>query len=202
MAYALYGMPLLIHAVAWWLAGLVADAWWAAGWPWALLVLAAAVLLRTRRLEPLLLPAALLVAWSSRAERDGCTHRVHSHLQQERAVSLHVHEVTRGTGRRPTTARGTIADNIGLNRCVVSATVQFVVSDTMPLRASAGVTLRLKAHSLHVGTGLRLSEARVTGTLAERDLLLAWRAKLGQVIDDRFRRRAPLVRALLIADQH
>ena len=201
MAYALYGMPSLIHAVAWWLAGLIADTWWQTGWPWALLALAGAVLLRTRRLEPLLLPAALLAAWSGRTEREQCTRVLHERGVQHGALWLVVLDVDSGSGRQPTRARGTVADARVRAHCEVSATVQFAATDSSARRLRAGATVRLVARALRTTAGLRLTDAAVVQVVAGRRPLIAWRAELGRVIDARFRSRAPLVRALLIADQ-
>jgi len=201
MAYALYGMPLLIHAVAWWIAGLMADAWWQSGWPWVLPVLAVAVVLRTRRLEPLLLPAAMLVAWSSRTEHERCARTLHAQLVRQDTLWLVVTEVDPDGTRRPTRARGTVADAGQRARCRVGATVQFAPADSSAQRLRPGMTVRLHARSLRTSAGLRLTDAGIVDVARGHSLLVAWRATLGRVIDERFRSRAPLVRALLIADQ-
>ncbi len=201
MAYALYGMPLLVHAVAWWITGLIADAWWPTGWPWAVLALAAAVVWRTRRLEPLLLPAALLAGWSSRTERARCASALHAQFVQDKALWLFVTDVQAGTSRRPTQARGRVTDAPRRARCTVNVTVQFMPTDSTARRLGAGATVRIRARSLRTTSGLRLTGALVMSAVGARSSLVAWRATLGQVIDAHFRSRAPLVRALLIADQ-
>ena len=202
MTYALYGMPLLIHAVTWWLVGLFADAWWAAGWPWSALALAAAVMLRTRRLEPLLLPVALLVAWSSRTERERCARLLHERLVHGEQVWLSILEVDAGSNRRSGTVRGTVSETPDHPRCTTKTTVQFAMVDSASARVAAGTSVRVLARSIRTSAGLRLTDARVSERAAGRARLVVWRARLGQVIDAQFRRRAPLVRALLIADQH
>lgn len=202
MAYALYGMPLLIHAVAWWLAGLLADAWWSTGWPWFGLALAAAVMLFTRRLEPVLLPVALLVAWSSRAERDRCARALHERLVRGEQVWLRILEVDPGATRSSTKARGTVSETRGHARCATNASVQFAMGDSVSVRVAAGTGVRMYARSIRTSAGLRLTDARVTEHAAAREPFVVWRSRLGQLIDAQFRSRAPLVRALLIADQH
>ncbi|MFN9999606.1 MAG: ComEC/Rec2 family competence protein, partial [bacterium] len=74
--------------------------------------------------------------------------------------------------------------------------------DSASARVAAGTSVRVLARSIRTSAGLRLTDARVSERAAGRARLVVWRARLGQVIDAQFRRRAPLVRALLIADQH
>jgi competence protein ComEC len=65
----------------------------------------------------------------------------------------------------------------------------------------AGDRVQIRAVSLRTARGLRLTEGATHGVAVSRDPWRAWRARLGDTIDAVFRTRAPLVRALLIADQ-
>lgn len=207
MPYALYDMPLLIHATAWWLAGLLADAWWDSSpplpvpLPVLLLIGALVVMLRSRRIEPLLLPVALVAAWSSRTERDRCLALAQREVQQGHIVWLRISTVEPPRGRRPRTATGTVSERASRARCGVRALVQFAAVNAGTPTVAPGALLPLRATSLRTGQTLRLTNAEVEGAAAGQSPLIAWRARLGRTIDQQFRSRAPLVRALLIADQ-
>jgi competence protein ComEC len=66
--------------------------------------------------------------------------------------------------------------------------------------AVAGAWVQVHATRLTTGQLLRLDEARVVPT-GSVDWLQGWRARTGRTIDTLFAERAPLVRALLVADQ-
>jgi competence protein ComEC len=80
--------------------------------------------------------------------------------------------------------------------CRVPATMS-VASGVAP----AGAWVTVRAHRLSSGQVLRLDEAVLTPTGAV-DRVHGWRGRTGATIDTLWRDRAPLVRALLIADQH
>lgn len=194
-------MPLLIHAVAWWLAGLFIAEWQPSPAPWLLAALAAAVVLRTRRMEPVLALAGLVVAASARVESETCRSALHATLQRGDTAWVAFEETTAGNGRRPAQGRGFAHERAVAPRCRVRVTVQWSVADSTAV-PQAGDMIGLQATALRTGNGLRLSAAHSATGFGPRDRWRAWRARLGRTIDDVFRHRAPLVRALLIADQH
>ncbi len=67
--------------------------------------------------------------------------------------------------------------------------------------APAGAWVRVNAHRLSSGRVLRLDDAEVQAT-GSVDWIRGWRGRTGVTIDSLFGERAPLVRALLVADQH
>ncbi len=83
-----------------------------------------------------------------------------------------------------------------LSTCRVAATVS--VKDGI---APAGAWVRVSAHRLSSGRVLRLDDAIIEPTGAV-DWVFGWRGRTGNTIDSLFGERAPLVRALLVADQH
>lgn len=83
-----------------------------------------------------------------------------------------------------------------LRRCRVAATVS--VRDG---EAAAGDWVRVEARRRLAGRTLRLDEAELRPT-GRTDRVHGWRGRTGLVVDALFRDRAPLARALLVADQH
>ena len=203
-----------MHAVAWWVLGLLTARWWHTPIPGLLLVAAGGVLIRFRRLEALLLPIALAVAWADARATQHCLTRLEATLRREGTVWLTVVTMQPGVGRRPPRARGEVGEVANGARCHASATVEFAVpADGGRGRSLDGVAVdhvrvpqpgervEITATVLRTASGVRLSNAVVRGRLAGRQWQEAWRASLGHTIDSAFGRRAPLVRALLIADQ-
>lgn len=80
--------------------------------------------------------------------------------------------------------------------CRVPATVS-IKSGIAP----AGAWVRVRAHRLSSGSVLRLDDAEIAHTGAV-DWIAGWRGRTGVTIDSLWGARAPLVRALLVADQH
>ena len=204
MAHALCAMPSLVHAVSWWLAGLFAGAWWHTVLPWLLLAAAAVVCVRVRRVEPLLLPAALGAAWSAGTRQQACRSLLEARLQRGDAVWIAVQEMPVSSGRRPPQGRGVGAEQVRGGRCTVPVSLHFAVAraDSVPRALpTPGQLVRVHGHSLRTTRGLRITAASADVERMPPIRMLAWRAALGQTIDATFRQRAPLVRALLIADQ-
>ncbi|AMW04772.1 DNA internalization-related competence protein ComEC/Rec2 [Gemmatimonas phototrophica] len=193
-------MPLLIHAVAWWLAGLFVAEWRHTPAPWLLLAGALAVVVRARRVEPLLAIAGMVVATSAQVELTRCQGLLHASLQRGDTVWIALAETHPSRGRRAAQGRGVVHERVHAPRCRVPATVQWSPLDSQPLPA-AGSTAGIAAMSLRTNGALRLSMARTTRATGVRNPWRAWQARLGRTIDEAFRQRAPLVRALLIADQ-
>lgn len=193
-------MPLLVHAVCWWLAGLYVAAWAHAPVPYILLCVAALVAVRKRRIEPFLAVAGLATATAHATESTRCSDVLHVSLQQGHAVHVLFDEVTSAKGRKPAQGRGIARERPHWPRCNVQVSVQWQ-SDSAQLLPRAGDLAPLRATSLRTARGLRLSSASTTRDRVSRDPWRAWRAHLGTTIDTLFRSRAPLVRALLIADQ-
>lgn len=100
----------------------------------------------------------------------------------------------RGDARAAPGARDTRAAS-ALARCRVPVTLS-VDSGSAP----AGAWVRVEAHRLLGARGLRLDAAGIA-PLGAVDHVHAWRASGGARIDSLFGPRAPLVRALLVADQ-
>lgn len=99
----------------------------------------------------------------------------------------------RGSARSMRMPRGAVARATAGCRVPVTLTVESG-------RAPAGAWVRVQAARWPVARGLRLDAATVEPTGAV-DALHAWRARAGTRIDARFGANAPLVRALLVADQ-
>ncbi|WP_439642684.1 DNA internalization-related competence protein ComEC/Rec2 [Gemmatimonas sp.] len=204
MAHTGCGMPLLIHAAAWWLAGLYGAAWPSTPVPWLLLLVAAVVLIAARRLEPVFALAGLIVATSHATEVARCTIMLHAALQRGQPVWVTFDEVTAARGRRAAAGRGVAGELASRERCAVPVSLQWRTgTDTSALHVLpvAGDRVQIRAVSLRTARGLRLTEGATHGVAVSRDPWRAWRARLGDTIDAVFRTRAPLVRALLIADQ-
>lgn len=197
-------MPLLIHAAAWWLAGLYVAAWPSTPAPWLLLLVAAVVLVSARRLEPVFALAGLIVASSHATEVARCTALLHAALQRGQPVWVTLDEVTAPRGRRSASGRGVAGEQASHARCAVPVSVQWRANTdavTEPRLPAAGDRVQISAASLRTARGLRLTDGATHGGAIARDPWRAWRARLGSTIDAVFRTRAPLVRALLIADQ-
>ena len=97
----------------------------------------------------------------------------------------------------PSRSRGVVRGAAGaLSRCRVP--VMVAVSSG---RARAGQWMSLQGTVLTTERGLRVTGAITPLAHAERDWRRAVRARTGDLIDRDFKRNAPLVRALLIADQ-
>ena len=97
----------------------------------------------------------------------------------------------RARSRGVASGRGTLA------ACRVPIMARFTEG-----RAAAGVWVSVAGHGFATNTGLRLDEASVTASAStRRDWRREARARTGAIIDRDFGRNAPLVRALLIADQ-
>lgn len=243
-------MPLLIHAVGWWLVGLFAGA------------MAGDAVLRFRGLVPtpgvlgagmaaLVILALVLVVQAVRARRlphprlvqggaafNGITFSglafggialggmlasavaTHTALRcREAAVSRLARgerlvlvfdgamteraSASRFSRRAPAATairgRGDVRFVAGGQHCAVPAIVRLPSQMPRPLRAGDVVPVRGRA--LATDRGLRLTVDAVSTTIG-RDWLRAARGRTGETIDRLFGERAPLVRALVIADQH
>lgn len=199
-------MPLLIHAVSWWIAGLLVSAWWHTPVPALLLAGAGLVLIRARRVEALLLPAALLVAHAGARETQRCRALLERTLRGGGEVFVALETMQDAAGRRPARGRGYATEARARARCHEPVSVEFAANApageagqlVLPV---PGDRVAVAALVIRTATGLRLTGARMRGDRYGRSLLVSWRATLGQHIDRAFRGRAPLVRALLIADQ-
>ncbi len=94
------------------------------------------------------------------------------------------------------TARLDAPSGGALASCAVTAMVSVQEGEAPP-----GAWVRATARTLTSGQQLRLDEARITPT-GSVDWLRGWRGRTAATIDTLFGDRAPLVRALLVADQH
>lgn len=94
------------------------------------------------------------------------------------------------------TARLDEANAGALASCAVAATISIREGEAPP-----GAWVRATARTLTGRQQLRLDEARITPT-GSVDWLRGWRGRTAATIDTLFGDRAPLVRALLVADQH
>ena len=205
-------MPLLIHTVTTWLAGLFIAALAhqsGATPPWypslviggafataligaASIVPVAAVTNATRRT---LLPAAslaatflaaLLIGQSSAHDRDACI------IALARREPLLVALDDRATTNARVT--GDATGNGPLAACSVPTSLR-IKSGTAP----PGAIVAARGTIRRTDRGLLL-DGVVTPT-GDSETLRAWRGRTGETIDTLFRANAPLVRALLIADQ-
>jgi competence protein ComEC len=202
-------MPLLVHVVASWLAGL-----WIGQTTGTVVPLVVAALLGTalalwqrapRTLAASgMLAAGLLVASVAQAERLRCRTALRDALNHGGAARLTAEPASAGrasagrasAGREPTAkvlVRGTLRASVG--RCAVGVTVRW--KSTPP---PEGHALAVRGQAQVTPRGLALRDVDVLH-VGDRDLLRASRAWAAHTIDTLFGARAPLVRALLIADQ-
>jgi competence protein ComEC len=106
---------------------------------------------------------------------------------------LRLDDVARPRSWLRATARGRTAET---QRCAVPATLAVEHGNADP-----GSWVTITATRLVAGSTLRLDNATIAATGAT-DWLHGWRGRTGITIDSLFDARAPLVRALLVADQH
>jgi len=83
-----------------------------------------------------------------------------------------------------------------LTRCAVTAMVSIREGAAPP-----GAWVHVRARTITAGGHLRLDEAVLSAT-GSVDWLRGWRGRTASTIDSLFGERAPLVRALLVADSH
>jgi competence protein ComEC len=105
--------------------------------------------------------------------------------------------------RRPAAApiargRGTVRFTFGRRACIVASTVRLPAGTTHPL--AAGDIALVSGRAMATDRGVRLGVDTVL-VISGRDWLRAARGRAGHTIDRLFGERAPLVRALVIADQ-
>ncbi len=204
-------MPRLVYFVTAWLLGasLVAIAYGAAragSTPVPPAAVALVALLALASLAALLLhlseqartaTACLTIACASVLVANAAWQRdarcLHALGQPDTELVLRLHANAHPRAWLRADARGTTPP---LTACRVVATVS-VKSGVAP----AGAWVRVKAHRLSSGRMLRLDDAEITPTGAV-DWVHGWRGRTGNTIDTLFGERAPLVRALLVADSH
>ena len=236
-------MPLLVHAVCWWIAGLLCGASAPAaasfrisaaanarhvvalgllavlGFLCARLLLASARRARREQMARTLdgrwlAPALALAGWvgasSTRREEARCRDVVQTVALRDSVVPVQVEQVTRAErpGRATALVRGHAWHRTSAgSRCELPVTLRLASPPDSLL--TVGRVVNAFGRVTVTSSGVRVDEARPIGPLAAVSradnawgALLRWRARLGDIIDDNFRSRAPLVRALLIADQH
>lgn len=178
---------------------------------------------RRRGSAPLLAVPLAFAGWvaasAARVELQRCRSAVQVAARRDSSALVRVEQVLRAAPgpRRSTTLRGLAWwQSPQGHSCAVPVLARLArgTSDTI----AAGATHRISGRVLATASGLRLDNARLEPIVAPGAIpssgwwsafvataegaLLRWRAHLGRVIDSHFRARAPLVRALLIADQH
>lgn len=183
-------MPLLVHAVAWWLLGLMAP------WTFVVGMAGGGVLVgwwrglpRVIRAATILAPLGAMTASVAHRDRQECVDEAHRRLQGGLAV-WGVVEASALRGRQPMTL--TVVRN---GACRVAAWARMAGAPVTP-----GAVIAVRGSSRILERGMRIDAARVDAQ-AGSAWLIAWRGRIGARIDQRFGARAPLVRALLIADQ-
>ncbi|MBL0939921.1 MAG: DNA internalization-related competence protein ComEC/Rec2 [Gemmatimonadaceae bacterium] len=142
-----------------------------------------------------------LVSSAARQEQTSCRALVVANAQRGQLPWLLVDDVTAGAGSRGALVRGEVRESESRSRCRVHATVRWFGTPPTPgsLVQTPGLVTST-ARGIRVEQRATLSDSIITASTTV-DRLRAWRGHLGTVIDERFRSRAPLVRALLIADQ-
>lgn len=198
-------MPLLVHGVAWWLTGLLAGS--VLAMPVALLLagtflvtLAAWVLERRDPrwiVAPWLGVAAAALAGISARQQAACTTLLERRLASGAAAWLVLDDHPTAQGRGTAVGRGALGMAPADRRCAIPATSRW--SGAPP---PAGQWVAVTARPTRTTRGLRLDGTQVIRGDGPHDPWRRWRSHLGLVIDGAFRNRAPLVRALLVADQH
>jgi len=183
-------MPLLVHAVGWWIAGLLAP------WTMSLVAMLVGIAVAWYRAAPRVIAAAALLAPLGSIAATVAQHDLErcTALAERRVLSSSgawgVVEAAEQRGRQPMTLRLT-----RYGPCRVSAWVR-VVGNPLPPGAIVAVSGRVR----RLERGLRIDSATVVARNGKAPRV-AWRGRIGASIDRRFGTRAPLVRALLIADQ-
>lgn len=168
-----------------------------------------------RLVAPCLAIAGWLSSSATLQERTRCRNVVHAAATRDSTLVVQVEQVTAGTrGARSVMLRGiTQPASVAQSRCAVPAIVR-LAPDTANA-PPAGRIVKVHGRVLATTTGVRLDAGRIRSSnvqrsgasvaarlaSAPRQTLLRWRAHLGETIDRHFRARAPLVRALLVADQ-
>jgi len=161
---------------------------------------------------PLFALAGALIAQAARTEQHSCRTRLAAAAQAGDTLQVLVDDVAAGRGQRGSFVRGVaeLPSRPTLRACAVPATLRWYGALPRPgerLPAPGVVTttargLRIEQTAKEAGAPRdEAAAAPLEATTAKRDLLRAWRGHLGESIDTHFRARAPLVRALLIADQ-
>ncbi|MEP6765794.1 MAG: DNA internalization-related competence protein ComEC/Rec2 [Gemmatimonadaceae bacterium] len=194
-------MPLLIHAVAAWLIGLYAATMWSAGSGARELITAALVGFvfvgvslhaTSRRLRTIcawgaLSSAAFVIGTMHARESSACLVKL---LQQRNpiVVALDSRALPGAFVRGQASGVGALA------KCHASVTMKVREGFALP-----GNIAFFTGERLGTDHGLRLDGEIRAGP--RRALLRAWRGHAGEAIDSLFGPRAPLARALLIADQ-
>lgn len=189
-------MPILVHVVTAWLAGLFTAAQLAPSYashaPWLLAL--AALLVCVARLAPdaLVARASLVAAVGTMGVVVGTLHASTSArclAQLLRAdTPLEVALDSRATDH------GFVRGEARSGQCTAPATVKVTTG-----HAAAGTIATFHGKRTARGQSVDL-EGTLTPT-RQRDALRAWRGNAGETIDTLFGPRAPLARALLIADQ-
>lgn len=169
---------------------------------------------------PLLALAGLVAASNATRERDACRRLLLRMVSDSAVVWARLGEPPNGSFGRTSSGRassGTVSsvhavlsERSERPRCRVPGWLKFAApgkaSDTHDLRPEpagnvrAGLMVAITGTAMPTSRGLRVEQVRLHET-AGHDRLVAWRADIGRTIDTLFRSRAPLVRALLIADQ-
>lgn len=215
-------MPLLLHAAAWWLLGLYLGttkfgAWLFTGMTWwvpAGSLLTAAVAWRTAgrggvRTPLLALPLVLagsLAAAGATRQREACRRMLLRSLGDSVAIWAQVQApIAHGQGGN-LSVRAVLSESSERARCHVPGWLRRVTwdhadgSEEGRTSVRAGSVVAITGTARPTALGIQVETARLHRA-AGAHRLVAWRADLGASIDSLFGLRAPLVRALLIADQ-
>jgi len=156
--------------------------------------------------------AGALIAQAARMEQQSCRSLLVAAAQAGDTLQVLVDDVAAGRGQRGSFVRGVaeLPSRPAMPSCAVPATLRWYGPLPRPgerLPAPGVVTttargLRIE-QTINQAAGPRENSAAapLETTTAKRDVLRSWRGHLGESIDRHFRSRAPLVRALLIADQ-
>lgn len=161
---------------------------------------------------PLFAVAGALIAQAARMEQQSCRTQLAAAAQAGDTLHVLVDDVSAGRGQRGSFVRGLaqLPERSALRACAVPATLRWFGAVPRPgQRLAAPGVVTTTARGLRIEqsvergtdqTSQRGEERRVLDA-PSTDLLRSWRGQLGAHIDANFRSRAPLVRALLIADQ-
>lgn len=152
--------------------------------------------------------AGALIAQAARIEQQRCRTQLAAAAQSGDTLQMLVDDVAAGRGQRGSFVRGVaqLPARPVVRGCEVPATLRWFGPVPHPgQRLTAPGVVTTTARGLRIEQSAR--EQQQNG-IAQRvlhapshDLLRSWRGQLGAHIDANFRSRAPLVRALLIADQ-
>lgn len=157
--------------------------------------------------------AGAMLAQAARIEQQSCRTELAAAAQSGDTLQLLVDDVAAGRGQRGSFVRGVaqLPARPALGSCAVPATLRWfgplprpgqrLTAPGVVTTTARGLRIEQSAHEQSAQQQTPSGDVQRVLDAPSHDLLRSWRGTLGTHIDANFRSRAPLVRALLIADQ-